>query len=966
MNELFFEKILPSQGVLCVASISKTGQISPRFPETVDELLAQISSFLTKEVNIYFTPGSYEGSRRTQKDCVAVRSFFLDLDYMHGKSVYISKEAAIADTERFCAEIDWPAPTLVDSGGGIHAYWIFDEDLPSKEWTAYAERFKSLCLEHGMIIDECVPADSARLMRVPGTLNYRYDPPSPSLLLTEVFTSPIERLLGALGEPEESPISDLSQIFASAEQGVDEETRRIWDEQRKNFEFSFYSIVEKSLEDVGCNQIKDAVINAATLPEPQWYAAMSVAVRCTEGMEAVHKLSEDYPGYSPTDTERKANQSLENATGAHSCEAFESLNPAGCKGCPHRMKFGKMGPISLGKTLRIAVAIEVPEVDETEAGEVRDPEIPTGVPHSLVFPDYLLPYARGQNGGIYYIPPKRTTKDGKVIQDDPELLMQHDLYPTQRMFSPYDGECLMMRLVLPRDAIRNFMLPLKDVAAYEKLKAALASNGVVFEPAKINRLASYIMKWSSFLINTEKAEVMHMQQGWTEGHQSFVLGANEYSNGKCHASPPSPMSRNITKYLTVKGTYERWQQSAQALNAPEFELHALVLLAGFASPLIEFTSVNGIIFSVLGATGCAKTGALYGALSIWGEPAPLALNDATDNSLIQRMVSLKNLPLGLDEQSNMAPKTASDLAYKVSAGRSKLRMQASTNSERNQEYLTHLICIATLNQSIKDKVQQFKSDASAEDMRIFEVYVDKPSTLTEALGKEVFDAFNFNHGHAGPIYVQKLMELGPQKVSDIISEEYDKVMARFTGKSEFRFLIWFGAVIFAAERFCRMAGIVDYEMTRIGNVLLKNLNTISDNREKNKMDPTVLLGEFMDKHIRDTLVIQDGRVTHEPFGNLLVRVEVETDESEKICNAFVSSSALKTFLSDKQISIHAFEDDMKRRGILSALAGRDRIKKKMAGGWKAGLSSTNIHAYVFKMNAEDFIGTINEPTAIAA
>lgn len=944
MNQQFFEKILPTQGTYCVASIKGTGKdktIIPRFTEDADKVIDILQALSVPGANLYFTPGTYEGFRRNADECVAMKAFFLDLDYMHGKFVYVSKEAAIADTKRFCDEIGWPHPVLVDSGGGIHAYWIFDEDIPGDEWKVYAERFKQLCIDRNMVIDQAVPADAARLMRVPGTLNYRYDPPEPAQLLTDVFTYPIEQLLSAL--PEEAPpvLNEVANVLAGAEKGLDEETRRIWEEQRKNFEFSFDKIALQSLEGTGCNQIREAILNADKLPEPQWYAAVSVAVRCSEGMEAVHKLSEEYPGYSKEETERKAQQSLDNATGAHSCEAFESINAEGCRGCPYRGKLGKMGPISLGKVLRVPEPAQTVEADEEES--VRKEESA----RTTFFPDFLKPFVKGVNGGIYYLPPPKHLKDGRVIQDDPHLILAHNLYAIKRLYSPHDGECLVMNLELPMDGIREFTLPLKEVASQEKLKAALATQGVVFEPLKISQIASYLMKWGSFLINTGKADKMYMQQGWTENCQSFVLGATEYEARGTRPSPPSIWSRNISKYLTMGGSYEEWKQSIQMLNDPGYELHAFIFLCGLASPLMEFSTVNGVTVSAMGESGSGKTGAMYAAMSVWGRPDALALNDGTANGLIQRMVNMKNLPFPLDEQSNLSPKEASDLLYKVSAGRSKLRMQASNNAERPQDYLTKLICIATVNQSLKDKVGQFKADASAEEMRLLELTLYRPKTLTEPRGRIMFDSLKRNYGHAGPIYVSRLMDLGAPRLSQIVNEETTKVTERFTGKSEYRFLIGLAGVVFAAEKIAREVGICEFDLERISAVVFGELGRTLRETTESKLDNTLVLGDFLASSAQNILLAMDGKIgTVTPRGALSARVEITT--GQKDCDVFISVTALKQYLAERQLSVGMFERELKMLGNLQG-----KVKKRLGAGW-SGLGHVNLFAYHFKMPTSDF------------
>ena len=221
MNQQFFEKIFPTQGNVCIAGIAEDKIIRPKFASSVGDAIKLAQGFIDKKWNVYFTPGTYEGQRRKQENCIYVKSFFLDLDVEHGKHHYPTKTDAIQDLQRFCDEVDWPQPVIIDSGGGIHAYWILDEALPADKWSLYAEKFKQLCLDHNLIIDLSVPADSARLMRVPGTSNYRYDPPTPSVMLTDVFTYSFDRLAPALGEIEEK--FDLSKV----EKGLDEDTQEI-------------------------------------------------------------------------------------------------------------------------------------------------------------------------------------------------------------------------------------------------------------------------------------------------------------------------------------------------------------------------------------------------------------------------------------------------------------------------------------------------------------------------------------------------------------------------------------------------------------------------------------------------------------------------------------------------------------------------------------------------------------------
>ena len=947
MNQQFFEKIFPTQGNVCIAGIDKEGIIKPKFATSVGDAIALAQRFIDIQHNVYFTPGTYEGLRRKQENCIYVKAFFLDLDVEHGKDRYPSKADALQDLQRFCDEINWPQPILIDSGGGIHAYWIFDEEMPAEKWVPYAEKFKQLCTDHNLIIDQNVPADSARLMRVPGTSNYRYDPPTPSVMLTDVYTYSFDRLAPALGEIEEK--FDLRNV----EKGLDEDTQAIYDKLNGNFEYDFQKIAVDSLEGNGCAQIKYILEEQADCPEPLWYAGLSVAARCRDGATAIHGMSDEHPNYTWDETERKAEQSKREAAWSHSCDAFAKENPSGCVGCPHRSRLGKVGPIGLGKVIKIAEHTSYEQIDGepngSTSGQTEDQEESVRQePNTkeIFFPDYLQPYFRGVNGGIYVMPPPRRDKKGKLIQDDPELLSPFDVYPIQRIYSPHDGECLVMRIDFPKDESREFILPLKDVGLYDKLKTILLSNGLKFEPASAPKMASYIMKWSTYLTNVRKAEVMRMQQGWTsEKCDSFVIGTTEYmADGTTRQCPPSPLVKNIVRNIRPNGTLEDWKKSISMFGDPGYEWHAFSVLCGFASPLMEFTNVNGVILSLYGKSGFGKTGALYGALSIWGHPENLAVFDATQNALITRMIACKNLPFGLDEQSNTDGKILSHVAYNVSSGQPKLRMQASTNQEREASFITKLISVITTNTRLRDAMSQYKGDTNPEEMRILEPIIQRPNVagyeLTDERGMLMFETLKSHFGHAGPLYIQELFRITTEEVKRRATKEYLNVGEKYTKNAEYRFLSNLVAITRVAGNITNNMGLTNFDLDRIFAVVGVDFEKIIDGKqEEDDSKAESVLGDFINKNIQNTLVIRDGRVVADPKQALYIRAEVDEN------TIWVSSAAMKEYLKTVKLGTTWFESELTRKGIL-----KHKDRKQMASGWKSAFGSTNIQAYRIVMD----------------
>ena len=97
-----------------------------------------------------------------------------------------------------------------------------------------------------------------------------------------------------------------------------------------------------AIED-GCAFMAHARDDSAELPEPEWYAALSVWARCENGDEIAHARSAPYAGYTEDETAIKLARAKEHgpATCARVSEFFD-----GCKTCPHFKKI--TSPVQLG------------------------------------------------------------------------------------------------------------------------------------------------------------------------------------------------------------------------------------------------------------------------------------------------------------------------------------------------------------------------------------------------------------------------------------------------------------------------------------------------------------------------------------------------------------------------------------------------------------------------------------------
>ena len=924
----FYALALPNSGIYCVTDIDPTTKRTKNiFVDSIDELVEVAQS--KKDTNIFVALSNFKGHSRKAEHAISLRSFFVDLD-VGQKKEYSSKEEAIASLDNFVDSNQLPPPVVVDSGTGAHAYWFFNESVPADEWKIYATKFKEFCFNNGLKIDPVVTSDVSRVLRCPDTFNHKTSIPSPTKVLRwSDFTSDFavwKDFLGGVEVPLEEivkreKITDLGRQMAG----------------HNNYSSEFAKIATKSLDEdsnEGCLQMRHIINNRTALPEPLWYAGLSIAQHCIDRDEAIHLLSQDYEGYNKEATENKANQTQDKP---QSCATFNTINPGVCDGCIH---FNKItNPLSLGKTF-----IASPTTDEPVHNEIIP--VAGGVPmvttklHGL--PPEINGYKRGANGGIIYKPAPTYDANGELIEEKEQIVTTYDLYPTKRIYSTTQGDCMMMVTEMPNDKSREFMLPFSSVYDGNELRKVLSMNGVLFDPltSQWKYIMSYIIKWGQYLIAKGSAEVMRNQMGWTEDHEAFVVGGIEINReGKESNSPTSPLCRGIAKHLIKTGEYDTWKLSANKLNTEGLEVHAFVMLTGFSSILMPYTSTSGVTMCLTGDTGAAKTASLYACLSVWGNPKDLSVLDATENGMTGRYLALHNIPFGLDEVGNIHGKTLSQLIHKVSQGKAKIRMQASVNAEREHELSAALVAIFTSNHSLYDKLAILKKDPNGEVARLIEIYMRKAKILADdpSEGRAIFDPFRTNYGWAGPEFVKELMKYSRPEIEAKIAVWVDKFKKDFGDDTAFRFYENLVAVTMVSSELAAKADIVHLDTQRIYKKIVSEMIDIRDNVVKtNSVNYQSLIGEFLHLNNSNTLIINGGHVTTEPRNTLVVRLDMDKKE---LC---LSKPAFRKFLTEENnVTPKQWLFQMAQTGVKIV-----EKKKKMASNWKPGIDQFNVEAYI--------------------
>ena len=111
----------------------------------------------------------------------------------------------------------------------------------------------------------------------------------------------------------------------------------------------------------------------------------------------------------------------------------------------------------------------------------------------------------------------------------------------------------MMRLHLPKDGVREFIMPLREVISKEKFTGKIAEYGIAVLGKKQEKLMHYTTRWVEELQAIGKAEVSRKQFGWLSDDSAFILGDKEVKHDSFEYSPPSSATLPLVPAFGSRG-----------------------------------------------------------------------------------------------------------------------------------------------------------------------------------------------------------------------------------------------------------------------------------------------------------------------------------------------------------------------------------------------------------------------------
>jgi hypothetical protein len=227
----------------------------------------------------------------------------------------------------------------------------------------YASGLKQLLLANNVLCDASITTDAARILRVPGTKNYKYDPPAdvtlaPMPLVIYDFPAKLAFLQQFAGLTV-APTASKPQHPLWADD--------LTDDQRASFRRGPVFKIDGPDLNAGINRYEDKLVDpreifkqcgfyrealrrgGADYDNPLWMYSVLGATFMEGGNAIAHAISEKHATYTQADTQalydRKVAERHDRGIGYPSCATIKGAGCSACATCPHFAK-GK-SPLNL-------------------------------------------------------------------------------------------------------------------------------------------------------------------------------------------------------------------------------------------------------------------------------------------------------------------------------------------------------------------------------------------------------------------------------------------------------------------------------------------------------------------------------------------------------------------------------------------------------------------------------------------
>lgn len=959
MNTLeFLRATLPGEGTYFLAIIDKAnGRVAHKSFASLEAMADAVGTYSTNpNVNVYHAcaaynepfvmvpdkknPGEMKKAFRDPSNWKGAKAFWIDIDCGEEKAAkgdgYLTKRDAATAVVEFCENTEFPKPMFVDSGNGVHCYWPLTKMIRPEAWVKMANALKVTLKHFGVLADPTCTADLSRILRPVGGLNRKSDEPKDVIAKNTV--DPIE------------PALILARLTAlvNAFELTPVEPKVVNDDLNDDLTSHLPPKIP-SYAEIAANECKQLAMMRDTQGDvnyEHWRGVIGVIYHCEEGIELAHQWSarREETGHAQNDVDTKFNTW---SAGPTTCEFFSRCNPDGCAGCAHKGKV--TSPIILGRK-------PAESEEQYQEAVVEGEEVAVFVPK---FPDNY----KYENGFMT-----------RYMQDKDGIWHAHAFcadmfYPIYRIRKENGTYCFRIRMHLPDKRVRDFDIDTNVLSSTSDCTRALAANELIQTNHKDahTHMTAYL-RAAVDKLKRESEEINTMVSfGWRENMNSFLIGDRLYhSDGTVRKVLTGGYAQaNMASFPTPRGTVEGYTSALNHLYArPGMEVFQYAICSGFGSVLTPLgeSLYKGLLLVLSSAEpGKGKTTVCHAQMYAWGDAHEMTLGGergSTVNARWARLGAYQNLPLLIDEITNIKSDEASRLAYAISMGSEPERMTTAGGKGVTKAFRATWACspYATCNKDMYAFLGSMQQNTEAEAVRFLQLKLDKYNTKQFEAGEVdmYVRQMERNMGKAGEAFIKYVVSN-----LDAVAERVRYYFMHFSTAvpgAEYRFYRNHAACTLTAAEIMVNLGLCEFDieaLTLYAQQLLVDCGeTVVQN---NAIDPEDALNTLINDMLPRLIITddfrdgRDGRMPEQvdraitsPVGRYVRSHPVATNVKSEHCGRmWVAKKEVRDWCVKNRVDEHTMIEFADKIGALRSRS------EKITIGRGTNLTAGNMRCYEF-------------------
>lgn len=854
--------------------------------------------------DVWYGVSLLSGKRRHKDDVISTKAFWLDIDIKPDRpDCYHSVILAVTALRSFVDKYELPEPTVLQSGNGLHVYWILDTPVEPAKWHRIARALQMVCVEDNFLADGSITTDIARILRVPTTKNYKDESNPKSVeLLTDIEITTYAELEDKLAQ----------YIFKVELADAAEAENAKFAIELPSTPKDANAIAER------CGQMRLLRDTRGDLPEPQWYAGLGVLALCIDGEDFAHEWSKGYSRYSTSETAAKFERAKEFAP--TTCSKFHTVNPSTCQACPFFNKV--VTPVQLGETV---TPIEIPAPAPADANS--EAIVAATKPVELPVPK---PYQVGKEGVFLVI-------QGENKDDAPERqrIMEQPLWVSRLMLAEgVTGAEIEISWITARGQHRSANFDGGLLAVPQSFERELRLRGITFF-WQIKAVIPYVNACINYLSRMQDEELVFSKFGYTEDHSGFVIGNDLIKDGARESARISGrIDAKRVRMCAEKGTLEGWRDAVQLFDQPQFWMHRFSILACLGTPLFAVAGNEGSILSLAGESSGGKTTAANAGIAAFGKPDAFTIDpQSTMKSFFEYWRQAGSLPVVINEAATIKREWMTILALAAANGTARGTMTQDSRLRDPGTWQT--LTILTSNTHLLQLPESVLTDAARR--RILELSFETHNLLPLSIGSPVNKAIEKNYGVAGRLFMDFVMS-NRESIANDINRRVEALQKGVD--SVHRYNVWLIATASVAADIATSLDIVRFDTEDCIKNALGTLLTQANEVKSPLEQVDDALADWLTQHQRDIGVKEISNTNawiDEPFATPRGRYNAKAGEKFEVC------------VPVKQFRAYCLELGIDGNRIRKYMVEKGAVER----GVRLARHSSNVRCYVLPYTADE-------------